>query len=212
MSVDNNEISGGKEPGMEHSDQSHQPRTANSGRPDGEVRRRVLKIGERSEPANNSHPLSGATGAEQASAAQLDKALREARWAPGARIAAGGDDDSKAVFVIAKKYIDFLDTPVFYAGESGGKEAVALFTDRQRAQQYLDRAGWGQTDEIGKLSPSDLLQWLVEANKDGVRYATVNPDQDRHLAGDPQPVLPLDALGDKSPDELFQEVTDLERG
>ncbi|HUG91043.1 MAG TPA: hypothetical protein VML55_09430 [Planctomycetaceae bacterium] len=218
---------------MEHSDQSHQPRAADSGRPEGEApsypggyhsrgvpgeegdvrrRRRVLKVGERSQRINKSRPLSGATGAEQASAAQLDKAVREARWAAGARLAAGGDDEAKAVFVIAKKGMDFLDTPVFHAGESGAEEAVALFTDRQRAQQYLDRAGWGQTDEIGKLSPSDLLQWLVEANEDGVRYATVNPDRDRHLAGDPQPVLPLDALGDKSSDNLFQEVTDLERG
>jgi len=38
------------------------------------------------------------------------------------------------------------------------------------------------------------------------RYVTVNPDRERHLAGDPQVVFPLDALDEMSPESQFQEV------
>lgn len=178
---------------------------------EGDVRKhmRVLKVGDRSQRIYNSRPLTGATGAEHASAARLEKGVREARLAGGARLAAGGDTEATAVFVIAKKGLDFLDTPVFDAGESGEEEAVALFTNRQQAEQYLDHAGWGETDEISELSPGDLLQWLVEAEREGIRYVTVNPDRERHLAGDPQAVLSLDALGTESADSLFRQVTGL---
>jgi len=181
---------------------------------EGEMRKRmrVLKVGDRSQRINKSRPLTGATGAEQASAAQLDKGAREAKWAAGARLAAGADTEARTVFVMTEKGANFLDTPVFYAGESGDEEAVALFTDRQLAERYLDRAGWGQTDEIGELAPGALHQWLVEAEREGIRYVTVNPDRERHLAGDSQAALSLDDLGDQSPDSLFQEVTELAQG
>ncbi len=221
---------------MEPSDQSHPHCAAESDRlkgeapsqpggchsrdvpgEDGDARKRILKVGDRSQRINKSRPLSGGTGAEQSSAAQLEKGLREDKRAADAQLAAhrpdsAGDTEATTVFVIAKKGMDCLDTPVFHAGESGDEEAVALFTDRQRAQQYLDRSGWSQTNEIGELPPSDLLQWLVESAEDGIRYVTVNPDREQHLAGHPQPVLALDALGDKSPDNLFQEVSKLARG
>jgi len=216
---------------MKPSDQSQKPQAAESGRTDGAAptfpggyhsrgvpgeegdvrkRMRVLKVGDRSERINKSRPLTGGTGAEQASAAQLDKGLREAKSAASARLAA--DTEAKTVFVITKKGADFLDTPVFHAGESGEEEAVALFTDRQQAQHYLSHAGWGQTDEISELSPDDLLQWLVEAEREGIHYVIVNPDRHRHLAGDPQPVLSLDDLGAGSADRLFREVKELARG
>lgn len=174
---------------------------------EGDVRKhmRVLKIGDRSQRIYTSRPLTGGTGAEQASSAHLDKAVTEARWA------AGGEAEATAVFVIAKKGIDFLETPVFHAGESGEEEAVALFTNRQQAEQYLDRAGWGETDEIGELSPSKMLRWLVEAEQDGIRNVTINPDRDRHRAGDPQSVLSLADLGEDA-DRFFREVMELARG
>jgi hypothetical protein len=214
-------------------DQSHKPHAAEAGRPEGQAptrpggyhsrgvpgeegearnRMRVLKVGDRSQRVNTSRPLTGSTGAEDASAARLDKGVREARWAAGARLAARGDTEATAVFVIVKKGSDFLDTPVFHAGESGDEEAVALFTGRRQAQQYLDRAGWGEADEIGGLSPGDLLRWLVESEREGIRYVTVNPDRERHLAGDPQAVLSIDALGEESADSLFRRVTDLAQG
>jgi len=105
-----------------------------------------------------------------------------------------------------------LDTPVFRAGESGDEEAVAVFTGRDQAQQYLDRAGWNETDEIGELSPDDLLRWLVEAEREGVQYAVVNPNRDRHLAGDQQAVLFLDVLGEESADSLHRQVAEFAKG
>jgi hypothetical protein len=46
------------------------------------------------------------------------------------------------VYVIAKAGHEFLDTPVFHAGPSGGEEAIAVFTDRDSADQYIHDAGW----------------------------------------------------------------------
>ena len=57
----------------------------------------------------------------------------------------------------------------------------------------------------------DLLEWLTDANREGVRYVTVNPDRDRHLAGDLQPILSLDVLGEESADSLFRQVVELVR-
>ena len=167
---------------------------------DARKRMRVLKVGDQSR-INKSRPLKGGVGAEQASAARLDAG----RPSP----AVGGS--SIAVFAIVKKGADFLDTPVFRAGESGDEEAVAVFTGRDQAQHYLDHADWNETDEIAELSPDDLLRWLVEAEREGVHYAVVNPDRDRHLAGDEQAVLSLDALGEESADSLHQQVAELAR-
>ncbi len=186
---------------------------------EGDVRHRMrlLKVGDRSQQVNKSRPETGGAGAEQGSAARLKKGLQEAKWVAGARLDAsrtdrGGDDQATAVYVIAKKGSDFLDTPVFHAGETGEEETVALFTSRERAQQYLDRAGWGRADEVGELSPGDLLEWLKDADREGVRYVTVNPDRDRHLAGDPQPALSLDVLGEESADSLYRRLAELARG
>jgi len=170
---------------------------------EGDVRKRmrVLKVGDKS-LINKSRPLKGGAGAEQASAARLD----------AARSSPSGGGSTTAVFVIVKKGADLLDTPVFRAGESGDEEAVAVFTDRDQAKQYLDHSGWNETDEIGELSPVNLFRWLVEAERDGVHYAVVNPDRDRHLAGDDQAVLSLNALGEESADSLHQQVAGLARG
>ncbi len=223
---------------MTHPEHNTQPRTADSQGPssepatvpggyhsrgvpgeEGDVRKRMrlLKVGNRSQRINKSRPQTGGAGAEQGSAARLEKGVRVANWAAGARLDASRPDtgtgyaEASVVFVIARKGMDFLDTPVFHAGDADDEEVVALFTGRQQAQQYLDRAGWGEANEIGELSPGDLLRWLVEANDEGIHYVTVNPVRDRHLAGEPQPVLYLDGLGSKSPDSLFEEVTGLVR-
>ncbi len=222
---------------MNHPEHDPQPRTADSEGPsrepatvaggyhsrgvpgeEGDVRKRmrVLKVGDRSQRINRSRPQTGGAGAEQGSADQLQKGMREARWAADARLDANqtdraADDQATTVYVVAKKGSDFLDTPVFHAGESGDEETVALFTSRERAQHYLDRAGWEQTDEVGELSPGDLLEWLTDADKEGIRYVTVNPDRDRHLAGDPQPVLSLGILGEESADSLSRRVAELAR-
>lgn len=170
---------------------------------EGDVRKRmrVLKVGDRSR-INKSRPLMGGAGAEQASAARLD----------AVRPSPAGGSSTTNVFVIVKKGTDLLDTPVFRVGESGDQETVAVFTGRDPAQRYLDQAAWNETDEIGELSRDDLLRWLVEAEREGVHYAVVNPIRDRHLAGDLQAVLSLDAIGEESAESVHQQVAELARG
>lgn len=52
-----------------------------------------------------------------------------------------------SVYVIAMKNREFLDTPVFHAGPSGNDEAVAVFNNRESAQQYIDEAGWSDHED-----------------------------------------------------------------
>jgi hypothetical protein len=94
-----------------------------------------------------------------------------------------------AVFLLAKQNEEFLDTPVFQAGDSGQEDAVAVFTNRNLAQQYLDEADWKQDHEIGELDELQLLRWVVKAYEDGTHYLVINPDYQRQMAGSMQRVL-----------------------
>jgi len=175
-------------------------------------RMRVLKVDDRSQRIFNSQPLKGGAGPEHAAADHLDQALRDINVAADERrveaTSSHNTDDEKTVaYIIAKRGISALDTPVFHAGDSGEEEIVLLFTGWDAAQEYIGQAGWGESDTIGELGLSDLYQWLLEANASGIRYATVNPKRQRHLAGDPQPVLFLDALRDESAQNLWQAVS-----
>lgn len=145
---------------------------------EGEARRqmRVIQADGRGRRVTKSRPLKGGGGAEAASADRLEAAPFPR--GPGA-----------SVFVVARKGADFLDTPVFHAGESGDEEAVAIFTTREAARRYIEQAGWAETDEVSELTPSDLAHWLGEARGDGVRLAAIDPDRERQLAGEPQQVL-----------------------
>jgi ribosome-associated translation inhibitor RaiA len=101
----------------------------------------------------------------------------------------GAGAAGSATYVIARRGSDELDSPVFHAGDAGDEEAVAVFTTREATQRYIDRAGWGETNEVGMLTPPDLVRWLLVAADQGVHWLVVDPDRDRHLAGEPQTVL-----------------------
>lgn len=94
--------------------------------------------------------------------------------------------------VIAKKNREFLDTPVFHAGPSGNEEAIAVFSNRESAQQYIDEAGWSD-HEVGELTPLQLLRWMVKAHEDGTAFLAVNPDRPGQLASKPQDVITIEA-------------------
>jgi hypothetical protein len=147
-----------------------------------EQRRRQVKIADLGERRGRTTPPSVGTRAG-VSPAQRPAVPRTAGTAPPAAA------DGSAVYVIARKGSDELDAPVFHAGDAGDEEAVAVFTTREATQRYIDRAGWGGTDEVGVLTPQDLLRWLLVAADQGVHWLVVNPDRDRHLAGEPQTVL-----------------------
>jgi len=97
-----------------------------------------------------------------------------------------------SVYVIAKKDCEFLDTPVFHAGPSGNEEAIAVFSNRESAQQYIDEAGWSD-HEVGELAPLQLLRWLVKAHEDGTAFLAVNPNRPGQLASKPQDVITIEA-------------------
>lgn len=96
------------------------------------------------------------------------------------------------VFVIAKKNSQFLDTPVFRAGQSGSDEAIAVFTTHDLASKYISDAGWASDYEVGELQPIQLVRWLAVASEDGTDMAVVNPDCNQHLGGVEQRVVYLD--------------------
>lgn len=104
-------------------------------------------------------------------------------------------------FVIAKKNSEFLDTPVFHAGQSGEEEAIAVFTSRELAAKYIGDAEWSDEYEVGELQPIQLVRWLAEANKEGTEMVVVNPDRSEHLVGDRQNVVYL-----KEPFETFADL------
>jgi hypothetical protein len=94
-------------------------------------------------------------------------------------------------FVIAKKNVEFLDSPVFHAGETGGEEAIAVFTTRERAAQYIDDAGWNEEYEVGELRPIQLVRWLATTHEDGTEMVTINPLRKAQLDGAEQRVVYL---------------------
>ncbi len=97
-----------------------------------------------------------------------------------------------SLFVVTARASDVLNTPVFHAGDGGDEEAVAVFTTAGAARRYIDRAGWAEADEVGVLRPGDLEEWLQTARDDGVRWVAIDPDRDRHLAGEPQAVAAVE--------------------
>lgn len=95
-------------------------------------------------------------------------------------------------FVIAKKESEFLDTPVFHAGQSGDEEAIAVFTTHRSADEYIADAGWSSEYEVGELKPIQLVRWLVASSEEGTEMVVVNPNRSEHLQGAEQRVMYLD--------------------
>ena len=94
-------------------------------------------------------------------------------------------------FVIAKKKAEYLDSPVFHAGEKADEEAIAVFTTREWAAKYIDDAGWNEEYEVGELRPIQLVRWLATAHEDGTEMVAINPLRKAHLDGAAQSVVYL---------------------
>ena len=113
-------------------------------------------------------------------------------------------------FVMAKKNAEFLDSPVFHAGETGGEEAIAVFTTRERAAQYIDDAGWNEEYEVGELRPIQLVRWLATAHEDGTEMVTINPLRKAQLDGAEQRVVylnePFAAFAELLSEEIIRQV------
>ena len=97
-----------------------------------------------------------------------------------------------SVHVIAKKNREFLNTPAFHAGPSGNEEAVAVFSNRESAQQESDEAGCSD-HEVGELTPPQLLRWMVKSHEDGAAFLAVNPNWPGQLASKPPDAITIEA-------------------
>jgi hypothetical protein len=144
-------------------------------------RMRVLKLNQPGKRVGLGRPLTGGRGAEAGSAEKESVAGRTG-------VAAG---PAGTLFIITAHASDVLNTPVFHAGE-GDEEAVAVFTTADAARRYIDQAGWGKADEVGVLRPADQREWFESAHSDGIRWVMIDPDHDRHNAGEPQPVAAIE--------------------
>lgn len=113
-----------------------------------------------------------------------------------------------SVYVIAKRGMELLDTPVFHAGEAEGEEAVAIFRTANSADRYIDSAGWADEYEAGELDSLQLLCWLVQAYEEGTRNLAINPDWSQQTAGTPQEVIVIEDALSRSADTLLGEVSD----
>ncbi len=158
---------------------------------------RVLKVSDRNDWMDQPEPQCVGTGSECELAALPHPV---------------GNDDPSSIIILVRKGNGFLDTPVFLTDATGSDCTVAFFISRQHAQQYLDQTGWGLTDEVGVIKPDDLLDWLEDADWEGVRHMTMYSDRERHLASDPQLVLSLDLLCEETADSLLQQLTTLATG
>ena len=96
------------------------------------------------------------------------------------------------VYVIARKSSEYLDTPVFRAGEHGREEAIAVFASREAALSYIVDAGWSDNYEVGELRPMQLVRWLATAHQDGTNMMVVDPERGEQMDDVPQRVVHLE--------------------
>ena len=82
-----------------------------------------------------------------------------------------------SVYVIAKKDTKLLETIVF-AAEGG--DAVAVFSDPNRAESYIEDAGWSNSYTVATLTKIDFLEWLIKCHRNGVAFMTTNPTRAEH--------------------------------
>lgn len=157
----------------------------------------TARLKDKSRLQSQSWPLKGGSSADSTSMGRLETA---------ASGMVGVTGRPRALYVLCRRGSPVLDTPIFEAGEERTGEAVAVFTDDDKALRYLQTAQWLEEEEAVPLAPDDFANWLEDLKARGIAYVAVNPDRRDHLAGKPQAVLILDKQVDWSGENLFREV------
>jgi hypothetical protein len=98
-----------------------------------------------------------------------------------------------SLFIISQQGDQQLNSPVFHAGGDGSDEAVAVFTSRDLAHEYVKAAGWEQDEEIAELRESELLHWLMTAADGGTKVVAVDPRREQQ-DDVPQPTMSIPEL------------------
>lgn len=108
-----------------------------------------------------------------------------------------------SMYVIAKKSEkDVLDTFIFHAGETGEQEAVMVFTNEAAAQRFLDESNWEEPHQPLAPDALSLVEWLMQANSQGVRYLAVDPQCKPRESEESQVVLSIEAELTRCADSL----------
>ena len=164
---------------------------------------RVLKLSDENETIYTTRPIKGGLTAESTSLGRLEATTGSA------------SGENSALYLLARKGRDQLETLVFCAGESNDsndeddsndEEAVAIFTDLQKARQYIEAAGWEQTYEPAELTPANFNSWLRVARADGIAMLAVDVDRESHLRGEPQRVFFLTEQIDRPLEDVFRDM------
>lgn len=162
-------------------------------------RMRVTRLSDK-ENIQKARPVKGGRTAESTSQGRFEE---RASVAPRGR-------ETPSIYVLTQRGEDQLDTPVFHAGDSGEDEAVAVFTERGKAEEYLRQASWDQQVPAA-LAPQDLSQWLRKVRDDGIGLLTVNPNRQEQVKGEPQAVIVLSEDVDFTSEGFFQGLMDLDQ-
>lgn len=98
-----------------------------------------------------------------------------------------------SLFVLTQQDDKQINSPVFHAGQDGTDEAIAAFTTRDSAHDYVKAAGWEDNEAIAELQQRELVQWLVAAFEGGTTVLVVDPNRDAQSEV-PQPTLTIPEL------------------
>lgn len=109
-------------------------------------------------------------------------------------------------FLIAKKHHSDLITSSFTIGE-GQEQAVFIFTDEDKAQQYVQQAQWIETETVAELHAAALLKWLMEVERGGVGEIVVDPDRGQHTEGVHQRVIQIRDLMNSLGPAIHEQLT-----
>ncbi|APZ94175.1 hypothetical protein [Fuerstiella marisgermanici] len=98
-------------------------------------------------------------------------------------------------YVIAKKNLSDLSSPLVGVGDSGD-EASLIFTEDSKAQEYLQAADWTETDTVAELDAAAVVSWLAILQKEGVKYLVPDPDRVYQDDGMTQTVITISSVAD----------------
>lgn len=102
--------------------------------------------------------------------------------------------NSTSFYVIASKGSSELITNVMHAGPDGEEEAIAVFTQQAKALEYLNQAGWVETDTVAELGPQSFLRWLLKSIDSGPKLVAIDPDRVQQDDKIRQSVMPVSEL------------------
>ena len=106
-----------------------------------------------------------------------------------------------ATFLLANKGTKELETTVF-SSESG--DAVAVFTDYNNAEQYIQDAGWQDEMVVAELDAVHFMEWLITCHKNGVKLMATDPRRSEHESGLRITTLDIEAQLHHAGEHIFQ--------